>query len=72
MNFALDSAARRALGYKLIDHIDEYFASLHDRPVQLPLAQRTFAPLANALPETGVESAEAAAQALDEMCAQLI
>jgi aromatic-L-amino-acid decarboxylase len=53
-NFALDSAARRALGYELIDIIDKYFASLPDRPVQLPLEQRSFEPLRDPLPEVGV------------------
>ena len=53
-NFALDSATRRALGYELIDIIDDYFESLPTRPVQLPLEQRTFEPLSEPLPETGV------------------
>jgi aromatic-L-amino-acid/L-tryptophan decarboxylase len=52
-NFALDSATRRALGYELIDIIDAYFGSLTTRPVQLPLEQRTFEPLHDAMPETG-------------------
>ena len=72
VNFALDSAARRDLGYKLIDRVDEYFASLHSRPVQLPLERRTFEPLRNVLPETGLESPEAAAQFLDDICTELI
>jgi glutamate/tyrosine decarboxylase-like PLP-dependent enzyme len=53
-NFAFDSATRRRLGYELIDLIDAYFASLPDRPVQLPLERRSFEPLREALPETGV------------------
>jgi aromatic-L-amino-acid decarboxylase len=72
VNFDLDSASRRNLGYKLIDRIDEYFASLHGRAVQLPLERRTFEPLRNVLPETGFESPEAAAQFLDEICTELI
>lgn len=72
MNFALDSSARRTLGYKLIDRIDEYFASLHDRPVQLPLEQRTFEPLRNPLPESGLKSSEATAHLLEEVCTELI
>jgi len=36
MNFDLDSATRRRLGYHLIDQIDAFFASLPERPVQLP------------------------------------
>ncbi len=53
MGFDLDSATRRRLGYRLIDQIDSFFASLPDRPVQLPLEQRTFAALTNPLPEAG-------------------
>ena len=53
-NFALDSATRRALGHELIDIIDAYFESLPTRAVQLPVEQRTFEPLCDSLPETGV------------------
>lgn len=53
MNFDLDSATRRRLGYHLIDQIDNFFASLPQRPVQLPDSQRTFSPLNHPLPETG-------------------
>lgn len=53
LNFALDSATRRRLGYELIDIIDAYFESLPTRPVQLPLEQRSFEPLRDALPEIG-------------------
>jgi len=52
-NFALDSHTRRKLGYELIDIIDRYFDSLPTRPVQLPLEQRSFEPLRDALPEIG-------------------
>ena len=55
MNFDLDSDTRRHLGYRLIDQIDNFFASLPQRPVQLPAAQRTFAPLNDPLPESGAE-----------------
>lgn len=68
MSFALDSAARRRLGYKLIDRIDEYFSSLADRPVQVPAELRTFDDLRNSLPELG-EDAEAV---LDDVCSELI
>jgi glutamate/tyrosine decarboxylase-like PLP-dependent enzyme len=67
MTFDLDSETRRALGYKLIDRIDEYFASLPGRPVQLPLAQRTFAALLDAMPEHGQE----AASVLQDACREL-
>ncbi len=44
---------RRRLGYELIDIIDSYFELLSTRPVQLPLAQRSFEPLSDSMPETG-------------------
>src|SRR5919108_313274 len=49
--FELDSNLRRRLGHRLIDLIDEYFAALSDRPVQLPASQRSFEALHNSLPE---------------------
>jgi glutamate/tyrosine decarboxylase-like PLP-dependent enzyme len=68
MRFDLDSATRRRLGYHLIDQIDGFFASLPDRAVQLPLEQRTFAPLNNALPEDG----ENADKVLDEVFREMV
>jgi len=68
MSFDLDSKTRRRLGYKMIDWVDEYFSSLPDRPVQLPIEQRTFAALADRMPEQGQE-AEAV---LNEACQELI
>lgn len=68
MRFDLDSATRRNLGYRLIDHIDEFFASLPDRPVQLPAEQRTFAPLNHPLPENG----EDAGNVLDEVFREMV
>jgi aromatic-L-amino-acid decarboxylase len=56
MRFDLDSPTRRRLGYHLIDQIDSFFASLPDRPVQLPSEQRSFTPLNNPLPETGEDA----------------
>ncbi len=53
MPFAFDSATRLLLGYKLIDRINLYFSGLPDRPVQLPLEQRSFRELTDALPEIG-------------------
>jgi glutamate/tyrosine decarboxylase-like PLP-dependent enzyme len=67
MSFDFDSATRRRLGYKLIDHIDEYFSSLPDRRVQLPLEDRAFTDLSDRLPELG----EDAARVLDDLCAEL-
>jgi glutamate/tyrosine decarboxylase-like PLP-dependent enzyme len=68
MPFDLDSTTRRRLGYHLIDQIDNFFASLPDRPVQLPAEQRTFAALTNSLPETG----EDAAKVLDEVFREMV
>ncbi len=68
MSFYFDSAARRRLGYKLIDQIDEYFSSLPDRAVQLPEEQRSFADLTSALPELGDD----AERVLEEACSELV
>ena len=67
MPFDLDSETRRRLGYKLIDHIDEYFSGLAQRPVQLPEELRTFADLGEPLPEFGQD----AATVLDNLCSEL-
>ena len=68
MRFDLDSSTRRALGYKLIDHIDAFYASLPERPVQLPAEQRTYGPLSEAMPETSSDPANV----LDEVCREMI
>jgi glutamate/tyrosine decarboxylase-like PLP-dependent enzyme len=68
MRFDFDSETRRRLGYRLIDQIDSFFSSLPDRPVQLPLEQRTYGPLRDALPEHG----EDAEQVLDELCREMV
>jgi aromatic-L-amino-acid/L-tryptophan decarboxylase len=59
-NFELNFATRRRLGYELINLINDYFESLPTRPVQAPVEQRSFEPLRDAMPETGVitQSAE--------------
>jgi glutamate/tyrosine decarboxylase-like PLP-dependent enzyme len=67
MPFDFDSATRRRLGYKLIDHIDAYFSSLPNRRVQLPLDERTFEDLHDRLPELG----EDAEQVLGNLCTEL-
>jgi glutamate/tyrosine decarboxylase-like PLP-dependent enzyme len=66
--FDFDSEQRRRLGYQLIDRINEYFSSLSDRAVQLPLEKRTFDELDNKLPELG----EDAAKILDQVSRELI
>ena len=68
MGFDFDSETRRQLGYRLIDRINEYFASLPDRKVQLPAEQRTFGNLNHELPEF----AEDAAKVLDDVSQELI
>jgi glutamate/tyrosine decarboxylase-like PLP-dependent enzyme len=68
MNFDLTSDQRRKLGYQLIDHIDRWFASLPDRPVQVPDERRTFEPLRDALPELGGD----AAPVLDDICRRMV
>ena len=66
--FQLDSESRRRLGYRLIDHINGYFDSLPDRPVQLPEEQRSFVELRDALPDLGDD----AQKVLDDVCVEMI
>ena len=68
MSFDFDSATRRKLGYKLIDHIDAYYSSLPDRPVQLPADQRTYGLLDDPLPEDGADPLKV----LDEICRDMV
>jgi glutamate/tyrosine decarboxylase-like PLP-dependent enzyme len=68
MRFDFDSAMRRKLGYRLIDHVDEYFASLPDRKVQLPADERTYGVLDDVLPEIGQDPMVV----LDEICHEMI
>ena len=68
MRFELDSSSRRALGYRLIDRIDEYFSSLSDRAVQLPVDQRTYGPLHDAIPEIGDDPSEV----LDDLYREMV
>src|SRR5487761_1806125 len=68
MGFDLDSDQRRQLGYQLIDRINEYFSSLKDRPVQPPVALRSFLLEQADLPEVGQQ----ATSVLDDICSQMI
>jgi aromatic-L-amino-acid decarboxylase len=68
MRFDFDSETRRRLGYRLIDQIDSFFSSLPDRPVQLPLEQRTYGPLHDSLPEHG----EDAENVLNELFREMV
>ncbi len=68
MSFAFDSSERRKLGYRLIDHIDAFYSSLPDRPVQQPDDQRTYGPLDDPMPEEGADPAEV----LDQICREMV
>ena len=68
MGFDLDRGQRQQLGYRLMDRINDYFSSLHDRPVQQPAEQRSFLPMQEGLPELG----EDASAVLDDICSQMI
>src|SRR5215467_8496422 len=68
MRFDLDSAARRKLGYALIDRVDQFFSSLPDRAVQVPSEERTYGTLSDALPEIG----EDAVRVFDEVCREMV
>jgi len=67
MRFDLDSETRRKLGYRLVDFVDQYFSSLPDRPVQLPVSKRTYGPLMNPLPESSGD----AELVLEELCREI-
>jgi len=68
MRFELDSKARRELGFRLIERIDEYYSSLPDRAVQLPVEQRTYGPLHDAMPELGDDPAKV----LEDLCREMV
>lgn len=68
MRFDFDSETRRRLGHRLIDQIDSFFCSLPDRPVQLPLEQRSYGAIHNPLPEKG----EDAGKVLDELFQNMV
>ncbi|HST09842.1 MAG TPA: pyridoxal-dependent decarboxylase [Terriglobales bacterium] len=70
MRFDFDSATRRELGYHLINLVDEYYASLPDRPVQLPLGERTYGTLDDALPEQGDDPTRVLEQVFEQMVAR--
>jgi glutamate/tyrosine decarboxylase-like PLP-dependent enzyme len=68
MNFDLNSQVRRELGYHLIDVVDKFFDSLPERPVQLPVEDRSYPPHLNPIPE----NADDPGKVLDEVCSELI
>ncbi len=67
MGFDLDFETRRALGYKLIDRLNEYYASLPDRPVQPPAGQRVTSHAPVELPETGEDPTAVLDELFDEL-----
>jgi len=68
MRFDFDSETRRRLGHRLIDRIDDFYSSLPDRAVQVPVEQRTYGPTSNPLPEEGNDAGEV----LDELCREMV
>jgi aromatic-L-amino-acid/L-tryptophan decarboxylase len=68
MRFDFDSTTRRDLGHRLIDLIDDFYASLPDRKVQLPIDERAYGPIINPLPELG----EDPRKVLDEVFRDLV
>jgi len=70
MRFDFDSETRRRLGYRLIDQVDSFFSSLPDRPVQLPLEQRSYGPLHHPLPENGEDAEKVLTELFREMVEQ--
>jgi aromatic-L-amino-acid/L-tryptophan decarboxylase len=67
MSFQFDPETRRKLGYQLIDALNDYFSSLPDRNVQLPLEQRTFGALADKMPEVGASAEAVLREATSEL-----
>ena len=67
MGFDFDRESRRQLGYRLIDAINDYFSSLPERAVQLPLEQRTFGTLTDKMPEHGLDPALVLDELYDEL-----
>lgn len=70
MGFDFDSATRRKLGYQLIDQIDEYYASLLDRQVQLPAEQRSYGTLNDPIPENPQDASAVLKDVFQEMVDQ--
>ena len=68
--FHFDPETRRQLGQQLIEIINQYFSSLPSRNVQLPLEQRTFRQLTDAIPEQSDDPARVLAQISAELIEQ--
>jgi glutamate/tyrosine decarboxylase-like PLP-dependent enzyme len=67
MGFDFSSEERRQLGYRLIDRIDQYFASLDNRTVQPSAPERALVRTPLPLPELGAD----AALVLDDLCREM-
>jgi aromatic-L-amino-acid/L-tryptophan decarboxylase len=67
MKFDLNSQVRRELGYRLIDVVDDYFGSLHARPVQVAAEKRTYSLRSDPLPEIGGDPGQVLAEACHEL-----
>ena len=70
MPFDFDSDTRRKIGHRLIELVDQYYASLPDRPVQLPVEQRTYGTLNDPLPENGTDPLDVLEEVFGEMVAK--
>jgi len=70
MRFDFDSETRRRVGHRLIELVDQYYSSLPDRPVQLPVGQRIFGTLNNPLPENGADPLVVLEEVFAEMVAK--
>lgn len=57
IRFDFEAGLRRELGHQLIEILDQYFASLPARAVQLPAAERSFRALTGRMPEHGEDPA---------------
>lgn len=70
MRFDFDSETRRRVGHRLVELVDQYYSALPDRPVQLPVEQRTYGTLNDALPENGADPLDVLEEVFGEMVAK--
>ena len=69
--FHFDHEQRQRLGRQLMDGINDYFSSLSDRPVQLPLQRRALSTsLRSVIPEFGDDAAIVLQEAMDDLLEQ--
>jgi glutamate/tyrosine decarboxylase-like PLP-dependent enzyme len=67
MGFDFDREQRERLSRQLMDGINDYYSSLTDRPVQLPLAERNFSDLQESLPELGEDASIVLQEAIENL-----